>query len=57
MSQPVNLNKFRKARAKVAAKTSAGENSVKFGRSAAAKALDHVAAVKRKRNLDGHKTE
>jgi hypothetical protein len=37
MSEPVNLNRFRKSRAKADAKAQAAENRVKFGLSKAQK--------------------
>lgn len=40
MSEPVNLNRFRKARAKAGAKAQAAENRVKFGQTKARKTLE-----------------
>ena len=38
MTEPINLNKARKARGKVAARQQAAENRVRFGRTGAEKA-------------------
>jgi hypothetical protein len=40
MSQPVNLNRFRKAKARADAKTQAAENRAKFGQTKARKNLE-----------------
>ncbi|MDA9209454.1 DUF4169 family protein, partial [bacterium] len=42
MSAPVNLNRFRKAKARAEKSTRAVENSVKFGRSKAQKRLQET---------------
>ena len=57
MSQPVNLNKYRKAKARAEAKTRAYENAVKFGRTGAQKKQDRAEADKARRDLDGHERE
>ena len=57
MSQPVNLNKYRKAKARAEAKTRADENAVKYGRTGAQKKLDRAEADKAQRYLDGHERE
>jgi len=57
MSAPVNLNKVRKARAKVMAKARADENVVKHGRSKGTVAAQKDADRKAKALLDGHKRE
>ncbi len=54
MSQPVNLNKHRKAKARAGKKARADENAVKFGRTGAEKKLDRARAEKSARDLDGH---
>jgi hypothetical protein len=51
--KPVNLNKARKARAKVQSRAKADENAIKFGRSKAEKAADSHQTVRTKRGLDG----
>ena len=57
MSQPVNLNKYRKAKARAEAKMRADENAVKYGRTGAQKKLDRAEADKARRDLDGHERE
>ena len=57
MAEPVNLNRFRKEKARAEKKARADENAVKFGRTKARKAAEKSekdAAVTR---LDGHKRE
>ena len=53
----VNLNKFRKAKAKSDKKSSASINRIKFGRSKADKALENEAEKKRNGLLDRLKHE
>lgn len=57
MSEPVNLNRFRKARAKADAKTTAVENRVKFGRTKAEKSLADARREKAARDLDAGRRE
>ncbi|MEX0339564.1 MAG: DUF4169 family protein [Arenibacterium sp.] len=57
MSEPVNLNKFRKARARAEARVQADENAVRFGRSKAEKELEKARRDKARRDLDGHKSD
>jgi hypothetical protein len=57
MSEPVNLNKARKARAKAEAKVQAAENRAKFGRTKAERALEAARAEKVRKLLDGAKRE
>ncbi len=57
MSQPINLNKVRKARAKTAARRTSDENAVKFGRSAEDKKREQAQALKQSRDLDGKRQE
>ena len=57
MSEPVNLNKVRKARAREEARAKADENAVRYGRSKAEKELDKARQDKARRDLDGHKSE
>jgi hypothetical protein len=57
VSQPVNLNRARKDRARAKARTQADENAVKFGRTKAQKALDTARADKAARDLDGARRE
>ena len=53
----VNLNKFRKAKAKSDKKSSAPINRIKFGRSKADKASENEAEKKRNELLDRLKRE
>ncbi|MEM8730094.1 MAG: DUF4169 family protein [Pseudomonadota bacterium] len=57
MSKPVNLNRFRKEKARAQDRTRADENAVKFGRSKAQKSRDTDALHRAERSLDGHKRE
>ncbi|SDH99824.1 DUF4169 family protein [Lutimaribacter saemankumensis] len=57
MSEIVNLNKARKARAKSRDKRQADENAVKFGRSKGAKARDKAEADRLRSRHDGHKRD
>lgn len=53
----VNLNKFRKAKARVEKRAQADENAVKFGRRKAEKSLDQARVEKAARDLDGKRRE
>ncbi|EEW24001.1 DUF4169 family protein [Rhodobacter ferrooxidans] len=57
MGDLVNLNKARKAKAKVAARAQAAENTVKFGLTKAEREAEAARAEKAKRDLDGHERE
>ena len=57
MSEPVNLNKVRKARAREEARAKADENAVRYGRSKAEKELDKARQDKARRDPDGHQSE
>ena len=57
MSEPVNLNRFRKQKARATKKARADENVVRFGRSKAEKDLDRARSEKARRDLDGKKHE
>jgi hypothetical protein len=57
MTDPVNLNRFRKARAKADGKARAAENRVAFGRTRAEKALAEARREKAARELDAKKRE
>lgn len=57
MAKPVNLNRYRKDKARAEKKARADENAVKFGRSKSEKALDRARSEKSERDLDGHKTK
>jgi hypothetical protein len=52
MNDLVNLNRARKAKHTVAAKASAAENRVRFGRSKLVKAAEDAARLKARTSLD-----
>lgn len=52
---PVNLNKARKARARIAKKTRAEENAAKYGRSKRRKTQDEAELLKARHHLDQHR--
>ncbi len=53
----INLNHFRKAKAKADKKSSAAANRVKFGRTKAERVRDSEAESRRKKLLDGVQRE
>ncbi|MEM7470079.1 MAG: DUF4169 family protein [Pseudomonadota bacterium] len=55
--KPVNLNQFRKTKARAAKKARADENAAKFGRTKAQKIQDAATALREKQKLDGHERE
>ena len=57
MAAPVNLNRFRKDKARAEKKARADENAAKFGRTKAEKQRDALIADKAVRHLDQHKRE
>lgn len=57
MSEPVNLNRFRKAKAKSDAQAQAAENRVKFGQTKAQKKLEAALRGKAASQLDASKRE
>lgn len=57
MSEPVNLNRFRKARARAERKAQAAENAVKFGRTKAEKELEKARAEKASSTVEQHKLD
>ncbi|MDC0737235.1 DUF4169 family protein [Cognatishimia sp. SS12] len=57
MAEPVNLNRFRKAKARAAKKARADTNAAKFGRSKADKQREESKISKLKQHLDQHKRE
>lgn len=57
MTEPINLNRARKARAKADEKRQAAENRVRFGRTGAEKQVSKLAAEKARRALDQKKRE
>ncbi len=57
MTTPINLNRFRKSKARADKDVKAGENRAKFGRTKARKQLDQAVADKSRSHLDGHKRD
>ena len=57
MAEPVNLNRFKKDKARATKKARAQQNVVKFGRSKAEKQLDRAQGDKAQIDLDGHKRD
>lgn len=57
MSKPVNLNRFRKDKARAEKKARADQNAVKFGRTKAEKDRDRAENKLADRRLDGHKSD
>ncbi|MBU3035223.1 FIG01031222: hypothetical protein [Tritonibacter mobilis] len=57
MAKPVNLNRFRKEKARAEKKARADQNAVKFGRTKDQKDLDKAAKRITKDRLDGHKID
>ncbi|SFD44790.1 DUF4169 family protein [Roseivivax sediminis] len=57
MSNTVNLNRYRKDKARAEKRAKGDENAVKFGRSKGRKAQERAEADKARRDLDGHKGE
>lgn len=56
MAEPVNLNRFKKDKARADRKARANQNAVKFGRTKAKKELERAKADKAQSDLDGHKS-
>jgi hypothetical protein len=54
---PVNLNRYRKEKAKADARTRADANAVKHGRTKAERLLDAARSEKARAMLDRHKIE
>ncbi|MCG7626334.1 DUF4169 family protein [Epibacterium sp. MM17-32] len=57
MAKPVNLNRFRKEKARAEKKARADQNAVKFGRSKAEKARDKAVQSRDQARQDGHKLD
>ena len=55
MAEPVNLNRYRKTKARAEDKARADRNAVAFGRTKAEKDLARAEAQKAARDLDGKK--
>ncbi len=57
MAGVVNLNRFRKEKARAERRAEADANAVKHGRTKAEKALEKARAEKAARDLDGHERD
>ncbi|MES2683628.1 MAG: DUF4169 family protein [Pseudomonadota bacterium] len=57
MSNIINLNKARKARARTAAEKLAAENRIRFGRSKDEKQRERNQSAEAAKKLDGHKLD
>jgi len=57
MGKPVNLNRFRKQKARVSDKARADENAARFGRPKALKTQERAQVDKATRDLDGHELD
>ena len=55
MAQPVNLNRYRKQKARAAGKARADSNAALHGRCKSEKNLTRALTEKTRRDLDGHK--
>ena len=57
MTRPVNLNRFRKARARDEKRATADANAAKFGRTKSEKDLEDTERTRAARHLDDHKRD
>ena len=57
MGKPVNLNRYRKEKARAEKKARADRNAVTFGRTKAEKELDKARNAQDVRRLDDHKRD
>lgn len=57
MSKPVNLNSFRKAKAKLTKKQSAKQNSERFGRSKEERSAHSNQTIRDGKHLDAHRLD
>jgi len=57
MAAPVNLNRYRKQKARAAKKAHAEENVARSGRSKLQKEQENTEANKARRDLDGHELD
>ncbi|MEL7032699.1 MAG: DUF4169 family protein [Pseudomonadota bacterium] len=57
MVEPVNLNKFRKAKARAEKEQRAQENRIKHGRTKAEKAQDRLSRAREEAEHDGKKRD
>ena len=55
MTEPINLNKVRKERAKTAKRQQADENAAKFGRTKAERARDEAQSKRTAEHIDAHR--
>ena len=57
MTDPINLNKFRKAKARAEDKQRASENRAKFGQTKAERHLEKARAAKTSSDIEAHKRD
>ncbi|QFT72806.1 MULTISPECIES: DUF4169 family protein [unclassified Ruegeria] len=57
MGKPVNLNRYRKEKARAERKARADRNTVAFGRTKAEKEVVKLQQKKQKRDLDNHELD
>ncbi|MCA0906521.1 MULTISPECIES: DUF4169 family protein [Ruegeria] len=57
MGKPVNLNRYRKEKARAERKARADRNAVAFGRTKAEKEVVKLQQKKQKRDLDNHELD
>ena len=57
MGKPVNLNRYRKEKARAEKKARADQNAVAFGRSKSEKEVVKLRQDKQKRDLDNHELD
>ncbi|WP_336800544.1 DUF4169 family protein [Kaistia sp. MMO-174] len=53
----INLNRFRKEKARAEKAAVAEENRIRFGRTRAQKALDRISAEKARHHVDSHRRD
>ncbi len=57
MGKPVNLNRYRKEKARAEKKARADQNSVNFGRSKSEKEVTDLQRAKLQKDLDNHELD
>ncbi len=57
MADPVNLNRYRKLKARAERQVRGERNAARFGQTGAQKDLARARADKARRDLDGHKAD
>ncbi len=57
MKAAINLNRYRKDKARAEKKARADQNAVTFGRTKADKEAAKLSQMKQRRNLDGHEID